>query len=86
MQEPSPIVWAEELCLTEHEMTWTTLYFLHQTDEWRRRWEKNIQEHRNGPVAYAQQMIQLWGDMATNANVSFSRSNPSYKCPKPIVG
>ena len=77
--------WVEELCLTQHEMTWTTLYFLRQADEWRRRRQKNLQEQKNGPAAYAQRMIQLWGDMAMNASLSFSRSNPSYKYPKPIV-
>jgi len=78
--------WVEELCLTQHEMTWTTLYFLRQADEWWwRRWQKNLQEQKNGPAAYAQRMIQLWGDMAMNASLSFSQSNPSYKYLKPIV-
>ena len=68
--------WAEELLLVEHEMEWTTRYFIHRARLWKDRFDD--QETELGPKAYAAQQKAQWQRLAGEADRLFLPVNRDY--------
>jgi len=70
--------WEEELPCTEWEMVWTVLYFMHQRDKWYQRLqlEKNVQQEASlGRLAYCEQQIGQWEELARAGDAQFRLIN-----------
>ncbi|KAF9521380.1 hypothetical protein CPB83DRAFT_751286, partial [Crepidotus variabilis] len=55
--------WAEELENTEHEMTRTVLFFIHQAAVWKKYRAVAEQNQSGGEVAYCEQQIHMWNEL-----------------------
>jgi hypothetical protein len=80
--------WEEELDRTEHEMVWTTLYFMYHRDIWYSRLRALPQIPGNSPghAAYCQQKMWQWEEFARSADFSFKRTNPDFPATwRPII-
>ncbi|KAJ3491395.1 hypothetical protein NLJ89_g11346 [Agrocybe chaxingu] len=59
--------WEEELRLVHYEMEWTTRYFLHQAEEWKK-FEDQADNHQDtGAMAYARRKRAMWLGLAHHA-------------------
>lgn len=75
--------WEEELPRTEKEMVWTTLYFMHHRDTWYRRLcdipvSMMDSDIIPGCIAYCQEKISQWEELARIADIQFRRSNSNF--------
>ncbi|KDR65066.1 hypothetical protein GALMADRAFT_82316, partial [Galerina marginata CBS 339.88] len=70
--------WSEELRLTEHEMQWTTRFFLFKSDGWVKFRDTANGSNAAGAVAYAERQIHFWQSMAERAEDHFKHANSNY--------
>jgi hypothetical protein len=80
--------WEEELPRTEREMVWTTLYFMHQRDDWYSRLQELRQTLPKSPghEAYCEQKMAQWEEFARIASFQYRQVNPDFPLTwRPIV-
>jgi hypothetical protein len=72
--------WEEELPRSEHEMLWTTLYFMHQRDKWYSRLVtlRKTLERGWGHEAYCEKMIFRWEELSRLAEIQYRVANPNF--------
>lgn len=71
--------WAEELSITEHEMEWTTRWFLNRLQCWTvRRDAAAANRSKPGHVAYAEKQMAMWLEFAVQADTTYTLNNPTY--------
>jgi len=76
----------EELSLTEHEMIWTTRFFMHQEMQWASRLKDAKARRFTGPAAYCEKQISMWQEFGRTADSQFEGASRTYSsCWKPAV-
>lgn len=78
--------WSEELLLTEHEMLWTTRYFMYREQQWNNRFAREMLGGCSGRAAYCEKQIALWQEFGRTADNQFNAVCRTYTpCWKPSV-
>jgi len=76
----------EELSLTEHEMIWTTRFFMYQEMVWVSRLKDAKVEHSAGHAAFCEKQITMWQEFGRTADSQFEGVSRTYlSCWKPAV-
>jgi hypothetical protein len=68
--------WAEEVLLTQHEMEWTTRYFMHMANKWKL--ISALHPDRKGHAAFAAQQIGTWEELGRVADETYGKVYPGY--------
>ena len=63
--------WEEELTMVVHEMEWTTLWFKHEEESWKRRAEMSEEEGNLGKSAYGWKQVEMWKEFRKEAVKAF---------------
>jgi hypothetical protein len=59
-------------------MEWTIRYFIHQSEEWKRRGRVATQDKKQGAAGYAARQSRMWCDVAAAAEKKFIAVNRTY--------
>jgi hypothetical protein len=70
--------WKEELILTQHEMTWTTLYFRYLSRRWKAWADAAGLAEKLGHACYAYRQEAMWERLATLYSDTFKKDCPSF--------
>ena len=63
--------WEEELMMVVHEMEWTTLWFKHEEESWKRRAEVSEEVGNLGKSAYGWKQVKMWKEFRKEAVKAF---------------
>ena len=57
--------------LTQHEMVWTTGFFIHKSVEWQKFCDIAMTAGERGKAAYAAKQVNLWQSLAKYADSKY---------------
>jgi hypothetical protein len=72
--------WKEEVILSEHEMEWTTRYFLNTSRKWVAWAKMSEAEGKLGHASYASRQSAMWMRLADQGHRVFRETLASYPC------